>query len=400
MAALADARRVAAGTYGRVAGDERYASMEDGGGGGGGGGGAALRVRALGRGAAGAGSAARKWYGLAGLGSLALAVTLGVTLRGTSVTPAGADDGCSYAGYRLAPAVAPSSYAITWRPAFAPPFVFSGAVAIELAVLLPGQRCLQLHAYELDVANASVVALDGAAGSGGPQPASVLRYDAVNERVVLALGAPYAVGTRLRLSLDFAGALRDDNTGLYRSSYRDDAGAEVHTVATQFEATAARRAWPCFDEPAYKAVFNVTVDGVPPGYTALGNMPVALTAPNPDGTRAVTFAPLVPRMSTYLVALVVAPLVGATGVTTTGVNVTAWGVDRANNSARVTFARDVAIRVLPFYEGLFGIPFPLPKLDMAAIPDFAAGARAPPSVHCVCVRLAPCAPSPTPLLPP
>lgn len=203
---------------------------------------------------------------------------------------------------------------------------------------------------------------------------SVARYDVQNQRVVLNLGAgaPYAAGTRVMLTLGFNGTLGNDMTGLYRSSYKDDTGKTVNMVATQFEATYARRAWPCFDEPAYKAVFNVSVDNVPAGYTALGNMPVASEATNADGTRRVTFQSL-PRLSTYLVAVAVAPMVGVSGLTSNGLNVTAWAVNRANNSAKLTFARDVALKVIPYYESIFGLPFPLPKMDMIAIPDFAAG---------------------------
>lgn len=321
---------------------------------------------------AGGMSARNKIYAATATGLVALvaAVTLGVTLakRGSS----SGDDGCAYAGYRLADVAVPASYALSWRPDFGAPYGFSGNISIDVTMTAAGQSCLQLHADGLTVTAATVVEAPG----GQAAPASVARYDTANQRVVLALPRQYDAGTRLLVNLAFSGSLGTDMTGLYRSSYKNDAGATVDIVVTQFEATAARRAFPCFDEPAYKAGFNVSVDGVPAGYTALGNMPVAAAGPSSavPGSSTVAFAPS-PRMSTYLVALVVAPLVGVTGTTSTGVNVTAWAVNRANNTERLGLALRVALDVLPYYGSLFGgLQYPLPKMDMVAVPDFAAGA--------------------------
>lgn len=144
---------------------------------------------------------------------------------------------------------------------------------------------------------------------------------------------------------------------------------------TQFEATAARRAFPCLDEPGYKATFVLTVDGVPSTYTALGNMPIASDVVRGDGARTVTFA-VTPRMSTYLLAFACAPLVYARvlGVGSGAIPVTAYAVARGNNSLLVGYAAQAAAAIIPFYEDLYGVPFPLPKMDMVACPDFAAGA--------------------------
>jgi aminopeptidase N len=323
---------------------------------------------------AGSMSTRNKIYAATATGLLALvaAVTLGVTLSKRDV--AGGDDGCAYAGYRLASVAAPSSYALSLRPDFGPPYGFSGNVTVDVVLTgEDGQACLQLHADGLTVTAATVT--DVTTAGGPPRSASVARYDAANQRVVLALPQVYDAGARLLVSLSFTGTLGTDMTGLYRSSY-ENAGTSVDIVATQFEATAARRAFPCWDEPEYKAVVNVTVDGVPVGYTALSNMPPVSSGPSPSlpGGSTVVFAPS-PRMSTYLVALVVAPLVGVTGTTATGVNVTAWAVNRANNTDRLRFALGVALDVLPYYGSLFGgLQYPLPKMDMVAVPDFAAGA--------------------------
>ena len=302
---------------------------------------------------------------LAGLGALG-----GSLLKRSSASGGGGDDGCNYAGYRLQAVAVPSAYAIGWTPSFAEPFTFMGSVDIDLSMLVDGQRCLQLHADGL-----TVLAASASIGAGAAAPASVLRYDTANQRVVLALPEVPDAGAFMRLSLNYTGNLGNDMTGLYRSSYKNDAGKTINIVSTQFEATAARRAFIGFDEPASKANFSVTVNNVPAGYTAISNMPVAGIVQQPGGVTGVSFMPS-PRMSTYLVALVVAPLVGVTQQTssTPPVNVTVWAVDRANNTLRLPFALNVAVDVLPYYTSLFDLAYPLPKLDLVAVPDFAAGA--------------------------
>ena len=158
------------------------------------------------------------------------------------------------------------------------------------------------------------------------------------------------------------------------STYLDDSKKQINMSATQFEATAARQAFPCLDEPAYKASFTLTVDNVPPAYTALGNMPVASSGASTafPGTLRVSFA-ATPLMSTYLLCLVVGPLISSSA-SFGGKTVTSYGVDRAATRGQLDFATSVAAKIIPYYEALFAAPFPLPKMDMVAIPDFAAGA--------------------------
>lgn len=219
-------------------------------------------------------------------------------------------------------------------------------------------------------------------------------------------------------------ASQPPQTGLYLSSYFNDAGVEVFLVTTQFEATFARRAFPCFDEPAYKAVFNVTIDGVPTGYTALGNMPVTSTTPNGDGTSRISFQPSpkarsspmpalppqpprdhcllrstyspAPQMSTYLVAAVAAPLISVSGISgQNNVAVSVYAVARADNYNKIAYALDAGMRVLTYYEGTLGVPYPLPKLDMIAIPDFAAGGAWPSRMRVPATAVPVRMPSPT-----
>ena len=252
-----------------------------------------------------------------------------------------------------------------------------GTSTIE-AVLNQEADCLLVHAKMGDgYLSFSDVRVDG-------KKVSSHRYDSVNQRLVIQpmLDEVLKAGSH-SLSFAYSAPLPypSNNVGLYLSRYTSDPDEHgnthvVNVTATQFEATSARYAMPCLDEPALKANFSVTVDGVPAGYTALGNMPQKSTVANADGTSMVTFD-TTPRMSTYLVALVVGPITGTSVNGSNGLNVTAYGMNRASvvgPPSNIQFAAEVGASVTSFYETVFGVKFPLPKQDMIAIPDFAAGA--------------------------
>eukprot|EP00897_Mesotaenium_endlicherianum_P006583 jgi/Mesen1/5953/ME000301S05088 len=153
------------------------------------------------------------------------------------------------------------------------------------------------------------------------------------------------------------------------ASYNQD-GKKVFMASTQFEAIDARKALPCWDEPAVKAVFDVTLI-VPQGLTGLSNMPPVSTTPRDDGSSAVRFAES-PIMSTYLLAFVVGQLEKVSGTTKEGVEVNVYTTPGKKEQGQ--FACDVAAKILSFFTEYFGIAYPLPKADLVAIPDFAAGA--------------------------
>ena len=146
----------------------------------------------------------------------------------------------------------------------------------------------------------------------------------------------------------------------------------AHVIATtQFEATDARRAFPCFDEPDRKAVFSVTLD-VPDGLAAYSNGPeVRRTSPLPGGGRRVRFGDTI-AMSTYLVAFVVGPLVATGPVDVRGTPVRIVHVPGKDDLT--AFALEAAAHALEFFTDWFGIDYPAEKLDLLAIPDFAFGA--------------------------
>lgn len=142
-------------------------------------------------------------------------------------------------------------------------------------------------------------------------------------------------------------------------------------ASTQFEAIDARRCFPCWDEPARKAVFRVTMN-VPKHFHCLSNMPEKISVDRPDGkTRRVVFADS-PLMSTYLVTIVVGEFDYVQAYTKGGTQIRVFvGPGHADMGE---FALDIGVKSLEFYEDYFDLKFPLPKLDMAAIGEFAAGA--------------------------
>ena len=163
--------------------------------------------------------------------------------------------------------------------------------------------------------------------------------------------------------------------GFYRSSYKGADGAEKFMATTQMEPTDARRAFPCFDEPALKSEFTITLVA-DKGLTCLSNMDVKEekevdSKMSGAKKQAVTFNKT-PLMSTYLLAFIVGELnVIETNDFRVPVRVFATP-DKDIEHGR--FSLDLAARTLDFYEKKFNSPFPLPKMDMVAIPDFSAGA--------------------------
>ncbi|KAM3257099.1 hypothetical protein ACQJBY_049440 [Aegilops geniculata] len=146
-------------------------------------------------------------------------------------------------------------------------------------------------------------------------------------------------------------------------------GKERNMAVTQFESVDARRCFPCWDEPAFKAKFKLTLE-VPSELVALSNMPVGnATFAGPIKTVRYLESP---PMSTYLVAIVVGLFEYVEGMTTKGTRVCVYTQIGKSNQGK--FALDVGVKSLNLYKDYFDTPFPLPKLDMVAIPDFAAGA--------------------------
>ncbi|GAC1371984.1 MAG: M1 family metallopeptidase [Candidatus Saccharimonadales bacterium] len=174
------------------------------------------------------------------------------------------------------------------------------------------------------------------------------------------------------LELKAAGKLNETLRGFYRSTYTDASGekpVEKSLATTQFEAVHAREAFVCVDEPSAKSVFELKLT-VPENLTAISNTNITAETVE-DGRKTVIFAPT-PKMSTYLVAYIIGEFEYLEKTTPEGVMVRTYATP--GNTYQLEYALDVAVKTLSFYTEYFKIPYPLPKLDMIAVPDFAAGA--------------------------
>ena len=171
------------------------------------------------------------------------------------------------------------------------------------------------------------------------------------------------------VSIDFSGTITDAMHGLYPCYFTHD-GVKKQLFSTQFESHHAREVFPCVDEPAAKATYDVTLKTAP-DLTVLGNMPVAKSSED-DGVLTTIFA-TTPRMSSYLLAFVVGELHKKTARTKSGVEVNIWATP-AQSEETLDFALDIATRSIDFYDEYFGVPYPLPKSDHVALPDFSSGA--------------------------
>lgn len=266
------------------------------------------------------------------------------------------------AAYRLPTTVLPRHYRLTLAPDL-DAATFTGDVEIEVSVEEPTSTII-LNAAELEIATVTLVSGDGSART----PVSV-GLDADEERAVLEFDGPLSAGPAT-LHLSFTGILNDKLHGFYRSTFTDQSGVERVIATTQMESTDARRAFPCFDEPEFKATFEITLV-VEDGLNAYSNSPVVAEEVRDDGRRVVHFSPTM-VMSTYLVAFVVGPLEHTDPVDVDGVPLRV--VHPLGKGHLTAFALDVGAHALRFFSDYFGIPYPGEKVDMVAIPDFAAGA--------------------------
>jgi len=260
--------------------------------------------------------------------------------------------------------VVPKHYDVTLEVDF-DKFTFDGTVVIDLDVA-KDSTSISLNTVELDIHSTTVHA-DGSLVTSSPS----LSYDADTQTTTIELGKPISKGQKVQLTHTYTGQLNDKMAGFYRSKRKDGR----YLAVTQFEATDARRALPCFDEPALKAEFTVTLIA-DEGMTCLSNMDVASTTQVDSkltgGKRKAVKFNRSPVMSTYLLAFIVAELKSiATDKFRLPIKVWMTPEQKEEDGQ---FALDVAAKTLAFYETAFQAPYPLPKMDMVAIPDFAAGA--------------------------
>ena len=185
----------------------------------------------------------------------------------------------------------------------------------------------------------------------------------------LKLSQPELKSGNHTIHIIFSGNITDAMHGLYPCYFTHD-GVKKQLFATQFESHHAREVFPCVDEPAAKAEYDLTLV-TRTGITVLGNMPVKSEEENGDSLTT-TFEKT-PRMSSYLLAFVIGELHKKTARTKSGVEVNVWATP-AQNENTLDFALDIATRSIDFYDEYFGVKYPLPKSDHVALPDFSSGA--------------------------
>jgi puromycin-sensitive aminopeptidase len=263
--------------------------------------------------------------------------------------------------YRLARTVVPSAYRIFLTPDLEA-FTFAGRVEIDVEITDPISD-LTMHALELELGAATVSA------DGTSYRSLEHRLDDTYETVTFVFDREIPTGPAV-IEIAFDGILNDQLHGFYRSTYTDEAGIEHIIATTQFENTSARQAFPCFDEPDFKATFQVNLT-IPSELAAYSNSPAEADTDLGNGQRTMSYKPTM-VMSTYLVAFVIGPFEETPALDVDGVPLRI--VYPIGKGHLTDLALEAGAFALRFFSSYFDIPYPGEKLDMIAIPDFSAGA--------------------------
>jgi len=253
--------------------------------------------------------------------------------------------------------VIPINYELMFEPLFHN-FKFNGEEIITLNLSKP-TNSIKIDAAELSIKESHII-------QGGKIISSESSLNEKDEKLTIKLAKK--IKGKAKLSIKFTGTLNDRLLGFYKSQYKDRKGKTKYLATTQFEAADARRAFPCWDEPAVKATFDVSLL-VDKHLDAISNMPVI--SKKKTGTKILHKFGRTPIMSTYLLYLGVGEFEYLHGKLR---NIKIRIVTTKGNKNKGKLSLDFTKKFLGEYEKYFGIKYPLPKLDMIAIPDFAAGA--------------------------
>jgi puromycin-sensitive aminopeptidase len=219
-----------------------------------------------------------------------------------------------------------------------------------------------LHGVDLKVTEAVLIA------GGKEYKPTKISYKPLQDSVVFAFAKPVPKGNA-EFNLKFTGVINDKMAGFYRSKYQAN-GETKFMASTQFEATDARRAFLCVDEPSAKAIFDLTFL-IPQSHTVVSNTHIEGIKEHESGYKMVSFAPT-PKMSTYLVAYIIGELEYLETKTKEGTIVRVFVTPGKKEQAQ--FGLETTAKMLSYYNDYFGIPYPMAVLDVIAVPDFAAGA--------------------------
>ncbi|XP_071443368.1 uncharacterized protein [Hetaerina americana] len=245
-------------------------------------------------------------------------------------------------------------------------FTFMGEVKIKVSVYEESND-VTLHAKRLTIEDEKVIE----DGSEAEVEIEKVSHEKDRDFHVLYLKKTLSVGRTYTITMKFAGKLNDDLNGFYRSSYKDENGRTQWMAVTQFAATSARKAFPCFDEPHLKANFKISI-GRDMEMSSLSNMhQVGLPEKDPQLPETFVWDHYAesPKMSTYLVAFVVSRFKYKKAE---GKEFTVWA--RGDAIDQVDYSLAVGPKVLDIMYSITKIKYALPKMDMIGIPDFEAGA--------------------------
>nr|XP_048706529.1 endoplasmic reticulum aminopeptidase 2-like isoform X2 [Caretta caretta] len=242
--------------------------------------------------------------------------------------------------------------------------IFMGSVKIQVTVVHETSTIV-LHSKHLEITSAAIEEENGKTQAD----LKVLEYPP-HEQIAFLYAEPLLVDKKYFLSINYIANLSDGFYGFYKSTYKTKDGQTRLLASTHFEPTSARMAFPCFDEPSFKANYTIKIrrDGQ---RSALSNMPKVKTLKLDNHLFEDHFAESV-KMSTYLVAFIVSDFQSVSGTTSSGIKVSVYVTPEKLNQAH--YALEAAIKILEFYEQYFGIYYPLPKQDLVAVPDFQSGA--------------------------
>ncbi len=255
---------------------------------------------------------------------------------------------------RLPETARPENYKLTFTPDIENAR-FAGEETISIQVLKSTPE-ITLNAADIDFHDVTIT-------SAGTTQKATVTPEKEKEMVVLGVEKPLAAGPAT-IHITYAGTLNSEMRGFYLG--KDDQGRKY--AATQFEATDARRAYPSFDEPAYKATFDITAVA-PKGMVAISNQKVV--SDTADGDKHTVRFATTPKMSSYLAALVVGDFEYIEGEQD-GIPIRVWATPGKKEMGK--FALESAQHILAYYDHYFGIKYPYGKLDLIGLPDFSAGA--------------------------
>ncbi|XP_030623158.1 aminopeptidase N-like [Chanos chanos] len=297
------------------------------------------------------------------------------TTKTTANTPTPSKD--PWDQYRLPDTLVPETYDVTLQPELVPNefnmYIFKGHSSVVFKCVKETNLIL-IHSNKLNL-----TVLDGhharLTSLGSTQAPSILKtwFQETTQYLVVELQGKLTVGEKYKLYTEFVGELADDLGGFYRSEYVENGQKKV-VATTQMQPTDARKAFPCFDEPALKAVFNITL--VHPKDTVALSNGAELSESNTHRdfcTQYMTTFALTERMSTYLLAFIVSDF-GHIQSNADGLLIRIFARKAAIDAGQGEYALNKTGPILKFFEEYYNAAYPLPKSDQIALPDFNAGA--------------------------